>query len=155
MFLRLEMLETRCLLSGWSQLVGPDIGRPPAIDGPPAMERPASDVARTPNHGLTVRDAQPTESGKLSPAQSPSASHDLDIDYVEHSTGSPDVTPGLAGLPQGNYVLVPESSTPHHTIASAQVLPDRSYVGVFGTLAGDEIDFYKLALDSMPERLDF
>src|SRR5208337_3551049 len=87
-FLRLEMLETRCLLSGWSQMVGPDIGRPPAV------ERPA-------------------------------------------------------------YVIVPEISRPHHTIASAQVLPDRPYVGVFGTLAGDEIDFYKLALDSIPERLDF
>ena len=109
-----------------------------------------------PNDGLKVRDAQPTESGKPSPAQSPSASHDLDTDYVEHSTGSPDVTPGLAGLPQGNYVLVPESSTPHHTIASAQVLPDLPYFGVVGTLgAGDEIDLYQLALDSIPERLDF
>ncbi|MGZ3318183.1 MAG: hypothetical protein ACXU95_12870, partial [Isosphaeraceae bacterium] len=55
-FLRLELLETRCLLSGLSQMVGPDIGRPPAVD------RPASDVAMIPNDGLKVRDAQPTES---------------------------------------------------------------------------------------------
>src|SRR5208337_3214353 len=103
-FLRLELLETRCLLSGWRPGLRFD------IDGPPAMERPASDVARTPYHGLTVRDAQPTESGKPSPAQSPSASHDPDTDYVEHSTGSPHVTPGPAGLPQANYVLVPKSS---------------------------------------------
>ena len=50
----------------------------------------------------------------------------------------------------------PRSSTPHHTIASAQVLPDLPYFGVVGTLgAGDEIDLYQLALDSIPERLDF
>ena len=144
------MLETRCLLSGWPPKVGPDIDRPPAV------ERPASDVARIPNDGLKVRDAQPTESGKLSPAHPPSASQDLDTNYVGDSTGSPDVTPGLAGLPQANYVIVPESSKPHHTIASAQVLPDLPYFGVVGTLgAGDEIDLYQLALDSISERLDF
>jgi hypothetical protein len=149
-FLRLEQLETRCLLSGWRPRLRFD------IDGPPAMERPASDVARTPNHGLTVRDAQPTESGKPSPAQSPSASHDLDTDYVEHSTGSPDVTPGPAGLPQANYVIVHASSTPHHAIDSAQVLPDRPYFGVIGALgSGDEIDLYQLTLNSSPGRLDF
>ncbi len=149
-FLRLEMLETRCLLSGGPPMVGPDIDRPPEV------ERPASDVARIPNDGLKVRDAQPTESEKLSPAHPPSASQDLDTDYVGDSTGSPDVTPGLAGLPQVNYVLVPESSTPHNTIASAQVLPDLPYFGVVGTLgAGDEIDLYQLALNSIPERLDF
>ena len=50
----------------------------------------------------------------------------------------------------------PRSSTPHHTIASAQVLPDLPYFGVVGTLgAGDEIDLYQLTLDSIPERLDF
>ena len=50
----------------------------------------------------------------------------------------------------------PRSSTPHHTIASAQVLPDRPYFGVVGTLgAGDEIDLYQLTLNSISERLDF
>jgi len=100
------MLETRCLLSGWRPKVGPDIDRPPAV------ERPASDVARIRNDGLRVRDAQPTESGKPSPARPPSASQDLDTNYVGASTGSPNVTPGLAGLPQANYVIVPETSKP-------------------------------------------
>src|SRR5271166_6007119 len=149
-FLRLEMLETRCLLSGWSPEAGPDIDRPPAV------ERPASAVAMLPIDSLKVRDAQPTESGKLSPAHSPSASQYLDTNYVGDSTGSPDVTPGLAGLPQANYVIVPKSSTPHNTIASAQVLPNLRYFGVVGTLGtGDGIDLYQLALDSVPERLDF
>src|SRR5271166_5957126 len=117
-FLRLEMLETRCLLSGWSPMVRPDIDRPPAV------ERPAR--------------------------------ADLDTNYVGDSTGSPEVTPGLAGLPPVNYVIVRETPAPHHTIASAQVLPDLPYFGVVGTLgAGDEIDLYQLALDSIPERLDF
>jgi hypothetical protein len=59
-------------------------------------------------------------------------------------------------LPQANYVIVPEIPTPHNTIASAQVLPDLPYFGVVGTLgAGDEIDLYQLALNSIPERLDF
>ncbi|MGZ5982575.1 MAG: hypothetical protein ACXWO3_16730, partial [Isosphaeraceae bacterium] len=150
MFLRLELLETRCLLSGLSQMVGPDIGRPPA------MERPASAVAMLPNDGLKVRDAQPTESGKLSLAHPPSASQDLHTNYVGGSTGSPVVTPGLAGLPQAKYVIVPEISTHHDTIASAQVLPNLRYFGVVGTLsAGDEIDLYQLALNSISERLDF
>lgn len=144
------MLETRCLLSGWPPKVGRDIDRPPTV------ERPASDVARIPNNGLKVRDGQPTESGKPSPAHPPSASQDLDTNYVGDSTGSPDVTPGLAGLPQGNYVIIPETSTPHDTIASAQVLPDLPYFGVVGTLgAGDGIDLYQLTLDSVPDRLDF
>jgi len=144
------MLETRCLLSGWLPKVGHDIDRPPAVD------RPASDVAMIPNDGLKVRDAQPTESGKLSPAHSPSASQDLHINYVGDSTGSPVVTPGLAGLPQAKYVIVPEISTHHDTIASAQVLPNLRYFGVVGTLsAGDEIDLYQLALNSISERLDF
>jgi len=130
--------------------------RLPDIDQPPAVERPASDVARIPNDGLKVLDAQPTESGKLSQAHPPSASQDLDTNYVGDSTGSPDVTPGLAGLPQVNYVIVPETPTPHDTIASAQVLPDLPYFGVVGTLgAGDGIDLYQLTLDSIPERLDF
>src|SRR5271165_5704253 len=116
-FLRLEMLETRCLLSGMPPKAGPYIHRPPAV------ERPASDVARISNDGLNVRNAQPTESGQPSPAHAPSASQDDDTDYVGESTGSPDVATGLAGLPQGNYVIVPETSIPHHTIASAQVLP--------------------------------
>ncbi len=149
-FLRLEMLETRCLLSGMPPKAGPYIHRPPAV------ERPASDVARISNDGLKVRDAQPTESGKPSPARAPSASQDDDADYVGESTGSPDVATGLAGLPQGIYVIVPETSIPHHTIASAQVLPDLPYFGVVGTLgAGDGIDLYQLTLDSIPDRLDF
>ena len=144
------MLETRCLLSGWPLKLGPE------IDRPPAAERPARDVARIPNDGFEIRDAQPTESGKLSPAHAPSASQDLNTNYVGYSTGSPDVTPGLAGLPRANYVIVPETSTPNHTIASAQVLPDLPYFGVVGTLgAGDGIDLYQLALDSISERLDF
>src|SRR5271157_1730912 len=149
-FLRLEMLETRCLLSDWHPNASPDTDRPAAV------QRPASDVATIPNGGLKVRDAQLTGSGKLSPDYPPSASQDLDTNYVGDSTESPDVTPGLAGLPQGNYVIVPETSTHHDTIASAQVLPDLPYFGVVGTLdAGDEIDLYQLTLDSIPARLDF
>ena len=50
----------------------------------------------------------------------------------------------------------PRSSTPHHAIDSAQVLPDRPYFGVIGALgSGDEIDLYQLTLNSSPGRLDF
>src|SRR5271157_3934357 len=79
-FLRLEMLETRCLLSDWPPKVGHDIDRPPAV------ERPASDVARISKDGLKVRVAEPTESGKPSPAHLPSGSHDLDANYGGDST---------------------------------------------------------------------
>jgi len=144
------MLETRCLLSGWHPKAGP------VIDRPPAVELLASAVATIPNDGPKVRNPQPTESGNLSPSQSTSASPDLDSDYDGDSTASTDLTPGLAGLPQRNYVIIPEISWPHDTIASAQVLPDLPYFGVVGSLgAGEGIDLYQLALNSVSDRLDF
>ena len=149
-FLRLEMLETRCLLSGWAPKVRPDIDRPPAV------KRPASDFARIPSEGPYLPAAQPTKAVKLSTAPPLSASKDPATDYDGGSTGSPDVTPDPAGLPQANYVIVRETSTPHNTLASAQVLPDLRYFGVVGTLAaGNGIDLFRLAIDNIPDRLDF
>ncbi len=131
------MLETRCLLSGWFQNVGPDPDRVRAI------ERPASDVAS----GRTQRRPNSTHH---------SASQDPDTNYAEGSTVRPDVTPGLAGLPQVDYVIVPEISTPHDTLPSAQSFPDLPYFGVIGTLdVGDGVDLYRLTLDRISDRIDF
>jgi len=149
-FLRLEMLETRCLLSGLAQKLGPD------IDPPPPVQRPASDVARFPNEGPYLPAAQPTKAAKLSAAPPLFASKDPATDYDGGSTGSLDVTPGPAGLPQGNYVIVRETDTHHDTLASAQLLPDAPYVGVVGMFgAGDGIDLFRLTIDNFTDRLDF
>ena len=140
----------RCLLSGWAQKLGP------APDRLPAAKRPASDFARIPNEGPYLPAAQLTKAVKLSPASPLAASKDPAINYDGGSTGSPDVTPDPSGLPPVNYVIVPETSTPHDTLASAQLLPDVPYFGVVGTLgAGDGIDLFRLTIDNIPDRLDF
>lgn len=106
-----------------------------------AGNRPAADVALGPSSGLNI------------PA---STSQYLDPSDDGGSTGRPDVAPGPAGLPQADYVIVAETSAPHDTLVSAQVLPDLRFFGVVGTVGtGDGIDLYKLTLDSIPARLDF
>ena len=62
----------------------------------------------------------------------------------------------LPGLPQGRYVVVPESNAPHHTLATAQELPELPYVGVVGTLgSGEPIDLYRVTLSSGVSGLNF
>jgi len=143
------MLETRCLLSGWPLSPGPH--------RPSAVERPASDVDGIPKYRPDAPLAQPAQSGKLSQPQAARTHETLDAVDPGGTTGRPDDTPGLAALPQDDdYVFIPESSTPHHTLASAQALPELPYFGVVGTLgASDEIDLYRLTLDEIPDRIDF
>jgi hypothetical protein len=66
------------------------------------------------------------------------------------------ILPGLPGLPRANYVIVPETTAPHHTLATAQGLPDLPYFGVVGTLgSGDPIDLYRLTLSGGVDGLNF
>ncbi len=63
---------------------------------------------------------------------------------------------GLPGLPQGNYVIVPETTAPHHTFATAQDLPNLHTSAIVGTLgSGDSIDLYRLTLSAGVEGLNF
>ena len=66
------------------------------------------------------------------------------------------ILPGIPGLPQADYVVVSETKAPHHTLATAQELPDLPYFGVVGTLgSGDPIDLYRVTLGSGAARLNF
>ena len=111
-FLRLEMLETRCLLSGWPQIVGPD------PDRLLAMERPASDVAWIRDDGLNVPDAGPRRPGNSARLNSPQVRIPMQI-TSEGPTGSPDVTPGprvcrkstMSSFPRPPRLMTP--SPPH------------------------------------------
>jgi hypothetical protein len=47
------------------------------------------------------------------------------------------------------YVIVRETNAPHHTLDTAQGLPDDPYFGVIGTIGqGDPIDIYRLAVNA-------
>jgi hypothetical protein len=60
------------------------------------------------------------------------------------------------GLPQESYVTIPETSSPHGSLSTAQVLPDLDYFGVVGSLgSGEGIDLFRLTLQNAQEGLDF
>jgi hypothetical protein len=133
-FLRVEMLETRCLLSGWPKTAGP------ALAGPIEVKAPASEVAWIPSDDLRL----------------PIARQDHDSDQDGGSASGPESSPGPVGLPPENYVVIHESSAPHDTLSSAQALPDLPYFGVVGSLGmGDGADLYQFTLNSIPDRIDF
>jgi len=107
------------------------------------------DVERR-NVGQPVtRDRNPTESA---PGQ-----QDSGAGYeVGGSTRNATALSGLAGAPRGPYVVVLETNEPHHTLATAQALPDLPFFGVIGTTGtGAPIDLYRLTLSAGAESLDF
>ncbi len=126
----LEVLETRCLLSGLY---------------------PGSEY----DHGLPLPGRRPVVAAKSHAPPDP-----VDNNRSEYGAGvswSHTATlPGLPGLPQADYVVVAETKAPHHTLATAQELPDLPYVGVVGTLgSGDPIDLYRVTLSSGAAGLNF
>jgi hypothetical protein len=146
---RLEALETRCLMSGSHGSIDRFFVQShelPAVAG--AYDRIARHV-RGHRHAID-------KMAQVAKAKAGSSETDNDAG-VERSAkralaaflGNPD--PQL-----GKYVIVKESKTAHHTLATAQDLPDLPFFGVVATIGGDNtIDFYRLTLEENVSRLDF
>jgi hypothetical protein len=145
----LEVLETRCLMSGWHQ--------PTTLYGDtPSTNRVAPmRTERVDGHAVHHRGtAQPQDANKAESA--PGGSVSLSAYGAADSSSNNATALGPQALAKAAYVLVPEMKAPHRTFSTAQVLPDLPYFGVVGTLgAGDLIDLYRLTLNAAAAQVDF
>jgi hypothetical protein len=146
--LRLEILETRCLMSAWDA----------SVNEPAPSNQHPDDTSR-PNH------YQPALSSRANLGSSLAA----DFSGAKQGPGDQSSDAGTTGplggdapSPSGQspaqvpYVVVAETSSPHQTLRSAQKLPDLFYFGVVGTIGNrDGIDLYQLTLQTGAGRLDF
>jgi hypothetical protein len=118
---RLEILETRCLMSALFDSHSSSGSVPKPAADQVRMQRP-NDDSRYPS--VTSRDA---------------AAATVPIDPVHAS-----------------YVIVPETTAPHSTLATAQVLPDLPFFGVVGNLGPTgSIDLYQLTIDATTAGVQF
>ncbi len=148
---RLEELETRCLLSGLRPAMDPYHKTAHSFRATsPLRERLTSHSSPS---SATIQHAPPAAS-----ASEPSSLSD-DDDSTYGMTGSTQFSPssvGLGGPAGGSYTVVFETKAPHHTKATAQVLPDLPFFGVVGTIStSDAVDFYRLTLNENVEELNF
>ncbi len=148
---RLEVLETRCLLSGWQ--AGSEYDEGIRLPG----REPVAAAKSIAYQGLDRRSvrlpvtSRGYDAGSASSVDDPGSGYGVGVSKSDAAT-----SPDLPGLPQGHYVVVPETKAPHHTFATAQELPDLPYVGVVGTLgSGDPIDLYRVTLSSGAAGLNF
>ncbi len=148
---RLEVLETRCLLSGSRAAIG--------LYGltAHAIRTPSPPSQRIAGHATRSSASIPVAPRALSVSEPAAPSG-----YDNSSPGTPGSTRfqpssvGIPGLTGASYTVVLETKAPHHTVATAQVLPDLSFFGVVGTLStSDTIDLYRLTLNEKAEELNF
>ena len=144
--LRVEVLETRCLMSGWT----------PKISSLSAVGFDAWFGEKSP----------PVESQAFfGPRASVSQTQDGEYAKSIHAAGDASQRGGpwartdagtTSRIGTATYVIVPETTAPHHTLATAQNLPDLSYFGVVGAIGGGGLaDLYRMTLGTDAERLDF
>jgi hypothetical protein len=148
---RLEVLETRCLMSGLRPSIDPfDNPVHPIRAAAAATERFASHASPL------IATIQPPP--RVGSASEPSSLIE-DGDSSNGATGSVLFSPPSLGFPEppsDSYTVVLETKAPHDTLASAQVLPDLSFFGVVGTISTSAtVDFYQLTLNEKAEELDF
>jgi hypothetical protein len=146
----MEVLETRCLMSGWH----PSIERDDALRLPIRGPAVTSPIASHDHDRPGIRQRLTREVNK---AGSASGGADGRLEYGVGGWGSDATTlPGLPSRPRARYVIVPETKAPHQTLATAQQLPTFPYVGVVGTTAsGDPIDLYRVDLPAGAGSLSF
>ena len=121
---RLEILETRCLMSD--------------ISGLEASFRtaPNPDTALVRSQHAAIEYSLPTLRRPLEEAE-----------HRPTTAGSAGTALALQDPAHAAYVIVPETAAPHSTLASAQKLPNLPYFGVIGTLgSGNPIDFYQMPI---------
>ncbi len=90
------------------------------------------------------------------PAQSPG---DDDDDSTYPTSDATPILPlklARSNLLPGSYIVVAETKAPHHTLATAQRLPDLAFFGVVGAIsASDGVDFYRLTLNENADQINF
>jgi hypothetical protein len=134
-------------MSGWGARLDPFAGRSHATAiAVSKRDRIAPEVRAAPRNTAVEPVVVKTSAG--SPAS------------IEHATSDEvDLSPaelGRLGVQPGSYVLVPETKAPHHTLATAQRLPDLSFFGVVGTISTSAlIDYYRLTLNERVDQIDF
>jgi hypothetical protein len=119
---RIEVLETRCLMSGG---------------------RISSDLEYVPAPSLTSfhRPVQVKQNAEVSSTQ---YSVHAESDEAGGDLSNVVVPTGMA---PGSYVIVHETAGPHSTFATAQVLPEVPFFGVIGTLSTlDSIDLFRMTV---------
>jgi hypothetical protein len=148
---RLEMLETRCLLSATYLGSEYDDGPPLPSRGPTVAEKPVASLGL--DRGV-VR--PPVTVGLVQAGSAPSVAAGGVVSGIGVSFSDGTTLPGIPGLPRARYVVVPATSAPHQTFATAQGLPDLPYFGVVGAIgSGDPADLYRLTLNTGAEGLYF
>jgi hypothetical protein len=143
---RLEVLEMRCLMSGWGRSDDhPDM---PAHGSAAVSKATVAAVHETRTHDLSAARAV-----HVVRATAQVAKNGDDESYP------PAGMPALLGRPEvqpGWYVTLGSSSAPHHTAATAQPLPELPFFGVVGTIStSPAIDYYRLTLNERAGQLNF
>jgi hypothetical protein len=149
--LHLEVLETRCLMSGWHPGIEHVAVLPRAVRGTDVTTHSVG------SHEFDRRGLRPAVTQPARGSGLERSAADSDSGYgSRESWASATMTPNLPGLPRAAYVIVPETKSPHQTFATAQPLPDLPFFGVVGTTAsGEPIDLYRLTLTAGAVSVDF
>lgn len=145
-----EVLEMRCLMSGRGGRVDPFEVRSHAIRAAVGAEVRTERTIRLHRNSVEAVAQSPTTTARSSPADDDSTYGTSDANPL------PSLVSGRPNVPPGSYTVIVETTAPHHTLATAQWLPDLPFFGVVGTLsAGDAPDFYRLTLNEQVEQINF
>jgi hypothetical protein len=130
--LRLEMLETRCLMAAWTA----GLGDPTPFDPGPLGMSPQGEYQSLPNSRTNADPATVAHYSETVPGPRDARASGASTEGGNQVPSSGDLSPF-----QVPYVVVNETSSPHQTFGSAQKLSDLPYFGVVGTFGNrDGID---------------
>jgi hypothetical protein len=123
------------------------LAQPPAAQGARPLQ---ADIESYPSSSLPEADRKPAPALVTSNPTPDDDSHYLVATLGDAATAAP-LDPTHAA-----YVIVPETTAPHSTLATAQNLPDDPFFGVIGTLAANNpIDFFEMTIGARTAGLRF